>query len=178
MMLLHVHAARPRPAPQRWAISLADLALLLVCVVYTSGQQATQAPASPRVYAQFAPDRVFVPGEARLHPAGQAYVQSLARALSPQSRPTIGVPVIPGPGRDDAARSARYDNWELAAARTAAIGRVFASATHTASAPVLAAPAMDQTSPNIRITVTSTADQTGLAQSLLPLHHDRDNDAH
>lgn len=107
---------RARGPQRRWALSLADLALLIACILLLSVRTGhgiapqTSAIARPQTIAI---SRLFAPGEAVLQ-SGAA--DDLRRIIGLQRRVTVRVAM-------DASASARLDAWELAAARTAAIAR-------------------------------------------------------
>jgi hypothetical protein len=102
---------------RRWALSLADIALLIACLLLlsfrsTGGPSADRAAA--RASIRLPISGLFEPGEAVLRPG--AGLQLRAR-LSEAQQPAIRVAVSDS-------GSTRLDAWELAAARTAAIARV------------------------------------------------------
>jgi flagellar motor protein MotB len=112
------------PLP-RWAVSFADLLLLLLgCFVLLHAMEAQRSgatPAASRSQPAAAPARsftaaeVFQPGEALLTPEARA-------ALRAEGARLAGHPVrilSAGTGED----GGRLDRFELAAARAAAIGR-------------------------------------------------------
>lgn len=109
----------------RWAISFADLALLLLAffVLLHAGSAREVAAgaraafsngtvAGPLLDAEAA--TLFEPGEARLRPLAKARLLKIGSA----TRTPL---VVESVGRDPTAR--RFDGWELAAARAAALGR-------------------------------------------------------
>ncbi|WP_158266443.1 OmpA family protein [Allosphingosinicella deserti] len=112
----------------RWAISFADLALLLLAffVLLRAGDTMQVAQAAR---AAFAPEGathalltapaadLFEPGEARLRPGSRARLASIAHAAVRSERRIV----IESLGRDRAGD--RFDAWELAAARAAALAR-------------------------------------------------------
>lgn len=107
--------ARAQPS-RRWALSLADIALLIACLLLLSFRNDAGAVddrgahgASIRLRAA----SLFEPGEAVLR---RGAADRLRARLGDASRPAIRVAV-------DQAGSARLDAWELAAARTAAVAR-------------------------------------------------------
>lgn len=113
----------PLAAP-RWAISFADLGLILLgCFVMLhamSGGPAgrSEAPAIPsRPAEEFAAADLFEPGDARLRPEARARLQALGARASGRKL------VVTSRGADEA--SARLDAFELAAARAAAVAREF-----------------------------------------------------
>ncbi|HYD14614.1 MAG TPA: flagellar motor protein MotB [Allosphingosinicella sp.] len=117
----------PLPLP-RWAVSFADLVLLLLgCFVMLHAMQASRptgagaAPVAARAAAPAAPVRafsaaeVFQPGEALLRPEAR-------EALRAEGGRLAGRPVrilSSGTGEE----GGRLDRFELAAARAAAVGR-------------------------------------------------------
>jgi flagellar motor protein MotB len=108
----------------RWAVSFADLVLLLLgCFVLLHAME-TQRPKADAATAPhaavptgqlLAADRLFEAGEARLTGAGRARLLALAGTLSG------GGVSVSGRGVGDA--GLRLDRFELAAARTAAVAR-------------------------------------------------------
>lgn len=117
--------ARGLPPPaRRWAISFADLALLIACTLMLGWR-----PGSVDVAAETrggttlaAPPAaaMFVEGEAILTARGALLLGPARSALAggAQIRVTVGM---------NAMGSHRLDAWELAAARTAAIARTLGS---------------------------------------------------
>ena len=121
----------------RWALSFADLCLLLLGFFVLlqahgardnalSGLKAyfrdgRGGGASP-VDADIAATALFVPDEAMLTPAGRARINAIARA----ARETGDFVRISSRGSD--AGSARFDGWDLAAARVGAVARALAEA--------------------------------------------------
>lgn len=113
----------------RWAISFADLLLLLLgffVVLHASGsrrdallgsvgRQFGGKPMEDVVELRSA--ELFVPGEAMLTPAGSARLYALARRFGGKA----GGMEVASRGTD-AARY-RYDDWDLAAARLGAVAR-------------------------------------------------------
>lgn len=113
----------------RWAVSLADLlALLLGFFVLASADALTRdravsgvaaalgSEARPSPAYMLKPARFF-PDEARLTPAGNAEIAKLARRWRAGQG---GITVI---ARGRPADTRRFDGWELAAARAAAVAR-------------------------------------------------------
>lgn len=100
-----------------WAVSFADLALLLlgsfVLLNALQAPNASGAAAGEAEGTRIAAAALFEPGEARLTPAGARALEGLARG---------GRLHIISRGEDPA--TSRYDGFELAAARAAATGRV------------------------------------------------------
>lgn len=113
----------------RWAISFADLALLLLgffVLLQASGNRSTQVLSGVR--AQFGAkaiakadewraDVLFVPGEAMLTPAGMAEIRGSAR----RSLARGGSVELASAGQDKGTE--RFDSWDLAAARLGAVAR-------------------------------------------------------
>lgn len=114
-----------RAAMPRWAVSFADLSLLLLAFfVLLHAGNAREVAASARAAFAGEPlpgpllearaDSLFEPGEARLTAAAKARLLRIARL---SKRPLV----VESEGRDAGAR--RFDGWELAAARAAAVAR-------------------------------------------------------
>lgn len=113
----------------RWAISFADLALLLLgffVLLQASGSQrqdvlsgvSAQFGAKPMTaVARLRASELFVPGEAMLSPAGTARILEIGRRFAASGQ---GVEVTSA-GQDDDTR--RFDAWDLAAARLGAVAR-------------------------------------------------------
>ena len=106
----------------RWAISFADLALLLLgCFVMFQAMrpveppQASAEPSAAAGLADLEADGLFEPGEARLTAEGAARLAAVARAAA--GRDLFLASRGGAPGGD------RMDSFELAAARAAAVGR-------------------------------------------------------
>jgi flagellar motor protein MotB len=117
-----------RTAVPRWAVSFADLALLLLAffVMLQAGNArqvaagaraafASEAPAGPLLDA--AAVILFEPGEARLLPHARARLQGIGRTAAAARRSLL----VQSRGLESGAR--RFDAWELAAARAAAVAR-------------------------------------------------------
>ncbi len=112
-------------AVPRWAISFADLGLLLIgCFVMLHAMEAARPKADGMAMAQailptddiFPVDTLFEPGEARLTDEGRA-------TLAAAGERWAGRPLrIVSRGGNDA--GLRLDRFELAAARSAATARV------------------------------------------------------
>lgn len=120
---------RPLAVP-RWAISFADLSLLLLgFFVMLQAGSAQQVAAGARAAFSSEPlhgplldmraTDLFEAGEARLTPAGLIQVGSIAVRASGQL-------VIESEGRD--VGTTRFDGWELSAARAAALARALKEA--------------------------------------------------
>ncbi len=159
-------AQRPiaqRPTAQRWAISLADLSLLLACILYTEAQRDAAKALPDAIMAEFRPDQIFETGEARMTAAGLASVKKLIPDLPSNTRATISVPITETPASN---RATRMDDWELAAARTAAIGRAIMVQSRQKVTPILLVPTTDSGGQNGLIRIAATAPAPQLAQSL------------
>ncbi|MDB5683810.1 MAG: hypothetical protein JWM75_1508 [Sphingomonas bacterium] len=114
----------------RWLISFADLCLLLLgfFVLLHARDDSSAAVASVRqslggraaTQRHFAASSLFEAGEAVFRPGARRTFRALgARAASAHSRVRIeSIGVEPA--------TARFDGWELAAARAAALGRAIA----------------------------------------------------
>ncbi len=119
-----------RDISQRWALSFADLSLLLLAFfVMMQAQSNDRAQFAASMRDAFGGDRpgsridgfgaakIFEPGEAILKPAERARLARIgAQALKAGTRV-----IVSSQGRDG--RSARLDAWELTAARTTAVAR-------------------------------------------------------
>lgn len=116
------------PAVPRWAVSFADLSLLLLAffVLLHAGNArqvaagaraafANEPAAGPLLDARAA--ALFEPGEARLLPAARARLQGIGRTAAAARRGLL----IQTSGVDGGGR--RLDAWELSAARAAALAR-------------------------------------------------------
>lgn len=99
----------------RWAVSFADLGLLLLgCFIYLHVASGPAARASaPTPAAQFAADPLFHSDEARLNEEGLARVSALARSGSRYRLVSTGLPPA----------NSRLDGFELASARAAVVAR-------------------------------------------------------
>lgn len=108
------------PVP-RWAVSFADLILLLLgCFVLLHAMEsarpkAATATPSPVESQSLQAAALFERGEARLTRAGEATLATAARRWAGRDIRILGS----GTGED----SGRLDRFELAAARTAAVAR-------------------------------------------------------
>jgi flagellar motor protein MotB len=112
-------------ARQRWALSFADLALLLLgfFVLLQAKPDASHLSAGLRAAfgaraqaaLQARADDWFEPGEAVLTPQGHKIIGNFARQVG------AGALIVSSRGTE--ANAARFDGWELAAARTAAVAR-------------------------------------------------------
>ena len=125
-----------RAQRSRWALSFADLCLLLLgfFVLLQAQRQTGRERAlaglnayfgsggrQSRVDADIPATELFVPEQAMLTAAGRARILAIAREAS-QS----GVVHISSRGTD--AGTARFDGWDLASARVGAVARGFAQA--------------------------------------------------
>lgn len=118
------------PRSQRWALSFADLALLLLgfFVMLQARPDPSHLAAGMRAAFGDRPDAVlkqtanlwFESGEAVLTPQAQTIIQDFAHKAGP------GSVIVSSRGTEPAA--ARFDGWELAAARTAAVARALTQA--------------------------------------------------
>jgi flagellar motor protein MotB len=110
----------------RWAVSFADLVLLLLgCFVLLHAMEsarprAAATPAHPAELQTLRAAALFEPGEARLTPAGQAALAEAARRWAGRDVRVLGHGASEGSGR--------LDRFELAAARTAAVARALGGA--------------------------------------------------
>ena len=120
------------PGGSRWALSFADLCLLLLgFLLLLQAHKGDPAALNAGLRAAFgapvptsfdtATAPLFEPGEAALLPAARARYVALGRQAAGQT----GVVHIESLGTD--AGGLRLDAWELAAARTAAIARAIGS---------------------------------------------------
>ena len=110
----------------RWAVSFADLLLLLLAffvLLQASGSRARVPRADPlrgrvmRPGVEIRAVELFVPGEAMLTDQGRARLSVIARQYAGQAS---GVE-IRSHGSDRARQ--RFDDWDLAAARLGAVAR-------------------------------------------------------
>lgn len=118
------------PVP-RWAISMADLALLLLAVfvlLHAADSQAVKIAARTsfggalvhgKLFDESA-SRLFERGEARMTPEGRSIARKIGAAAGKRGL------VVESQGRD--ASVGRFDGWELAAARAAALARALVEA--------------------------------------------------
>lgn len=118
-----------RARSARWAISFADLALLLLgffVLLQASGNRSAQVLSGVR--AQFSTkamakadewraDALFVPGEAMLTDAGMAEIRRSAQQVLARG----GTVELASAGQDKGTE--RFDSWDLAAARLGAVAR-------------------------------------------------------
>ena len=114
----------------RWALSFADLCLVLLAFfVMLQARNGDRAEVAQSMRATFGNDArvsegstyqarlLFEPGEAVLKPTERARFEALGGRTAAKGQSIR----IVGEGMDPAGR--RFDGWELAAARTAAIAR-------------------------------------------------------
>lgn len=112
----------------RWAVSFADLALLLlgffVLLQASNGRQQEIVSGVARQFGapagrsdRLSATALFQPGEAMLNPAGEARLAALAAGYAKAK----GNVEIRSTGIDTATN--RFDAWDLAAARTGAVAR-------------------------------------------------------
>lgn len=128
-------APRSLPPPaRRWAVSFADLALLIACTLMLGWRPAATAAggtgAAPVVLVTLPVATLFVPGEAMLRADAEAQLAPARRVLAAGGQ--ISIRVGSG-GRQRGSR--RLDAWELAAARTAVLARHLGAARVTLGAP-------------------------------------------
>ncbi len=115
----YAHAA---PPARRWAVSFADLALLIACTLMLGWRPAgadadTAEAASESALLTAAPvAAMFIEGEAMLSARGAALLAPTRQVIANGGRVRITVGAA-------LAGSQRLDAWELAAARTAVIAR-------------------------------------------------------
>ena len=138
---------RPLQAPG-WTVSFADLVLLLLAffvLLQSTGGRGVAAAARAAFSDTAAVDppllaapaaSLFEPGEARLTARARAQLATLAAAA-----PEGGTVVVTSEGRNAGAR--RFDGWELAAARTAALARALAEGGVPEQRIVIRMPAHD-----------------------------------
>jgi flagellar motor protein MotB len=137
-----------------WALSFADLCLLLlgffVMLHAQSGHQTQVVQGIKQAlggghsvkssqHHEIDPAKLFEPGEALLRPQAREQIQALGRHAA-LSRTTVRIESI---GVDRAAK--RFDGWELAAARTAAIARTMQAGGLSEKAVTISIPEMAET---------------------------------
>lgn len=116
------------PALPRWTVSFADLALLLLAffvLLHAGGAREVAAGARAAFSSQPAEGplldesaaSLFEPGEARLKAPAMARLVAIGGTAAAKGRSAV----VESRGRDASAR--RFDGWELAAARAAALAR-------------------------------------------------------
>lgn len=118
----------------RWAISFADLSLLLLgffVLLQASGSRSaqvlngvgTQFGATPIAQGdEWRASALFVPGEVMLTPAGLAKVEAAARRYAKQGASIE----LASAGQDRG--NTRFDSWDMAAARLGAVARALKNA--------------------------------------------------
>jgi hypothetical protein len=127
---MNIRKGLPQPA-RRWAVSFADLTLLIACVLMLgwrpAGGEAAEADV-PAPLAAVSVTMMFVPGEAMLSARGALLLAPARRIMANggQIRVAVGA-ALPG--------SARLDAWELAAARTAVLARTLGADRVVLDAP-------------------------------------------
>jgi hypothetical protein len=141
------------PNRQRWAISLADISLLIACMMLSEANHVGLKSPQPQTVASFAPAALFMADEARIHAQGLLAIDRLASHLPKDARVQIHVPIT----RTQAANTAqkRLNAWELAAARTAAIARKIEDIAPARATLQLTAPDAATQSTNITLKITS-----------------------
>lgn len=110
--------------PNRWALSLADLTLLMLAMMALVANYPDAAKKGAEMNAillELGSDEVFVAGEAMLTSKGKS---AFEKALGKHRAPNIVFAVSVS---DSGSPTQRLDSWELAAARTAVIGRYIAA---------------------------------------------------
>lgn len=151
-------------ARSRWALSFADLCLLLLgFLLLLQAHRGDPAALNAGIRAAFgAPEPIsldeaaaglFEPGEAVLLPGARARFTALGHRAAEQGH----IVRIESVGTDAAAR--RFDAWELAAARAAAIARAVSEGGLDARRIDLAidgtGPVAKQAGQHVRLTVTT-----------------------
>lgn len=148
----------------RWLLSFVDLLLLMLAffvllhaqradpaaVVDSIGDAFAPGPRRAAIERQLGAGEIFTPGEAILRPEARARLDRMARDWA-QRRGTISITSL---GHDGDA--ARFEAWELAAARAAALGRLFRAAGVDARAIEIAMPARLGDSGGQRLTLRFT----------------------
>jgi hypothetical protein len=121
-----------QPRARRWAVSFADLALLIACTLMLGWRPdagaATTVPEDRAVLLSVPVADLFEPGEAMLAADAHQRLAPARAALARGQRLAISV----GSGGRG---SARLDAWELAAARTAVLARTLGGDRLDLSAP-------------------------------------------
>jgi flagellar motor protein MotB len=124
------------PRRARWALSFADLCLLLLgfFVLLQAHSKRDSALAGINAYfrdggtgaraidADIPATMLFVPNEAMLTPAGRAHLGTIVQ----EARESGGVLRISSQGTDPG--TARFDGWDLASARLGAVARALIQA--------------------------------------------------
>lgn len=148
----------------RWLLSFVDLLLLMLAffvllhaeradpaaVVDSIGDAFASEPRPAAIEHRLNAGEIFMPGEAILRPEARARLNRMARGWVRQ-RGTLSITSL---GEDGDA--ARFEGWELAAARAAALGRLFRAAGVDARAIEIAMPARRGNSGGQRITLRFT----------------------
>lgn len=148
----------------RWALSFADLCLVLLGFLLllqahrgdpaalNAGLRAAFGSSAPKTYDE-ATDTLFQPGEAVLLPNARAHFRAIGQNAAGQG----AIVHVESIGTDAAAR--RFDAWELAAARAAAISRAISEGGLDAGDVDLSidgtGPASKQAGQHVQITVTT-----------------------
>ena len=148
----------------RWALSFADLCLVLLGFLLllqahrgdpaalNAGLRAAFGSSAPKAYDEIA-NVLFQPGEAILLPQARAHF----RAIGQDAARRGAIVHVESIGTDAAAR--RFDAWELAAARSAAISRAISEGGLDARKVDLSidgtGPAARQAGQHVRVTVTT-----------------------
>jgi hypothetical protein len=148
----------------RWAMSFADLCLVLLGFLLllqahrgdpaalNASLRAAFGSSAPKTYDEAAKS-LFQPGEAFLLPDARARFAAIGREAAGQG----AVVHVESIGTDAAAR--RFDGWELAAARAAAIARAVSAGGLDAKQVDLqidgTGPASKQAGQHVRVTVTT-----------------------
>ena len=148
----------------RWALSFADLCLVLLGFLLllqahrgdpaalNAGLRAAFGSSAPKSYDE-ATNGLFERGEAILLPNARAHFRSIGRDAAGRG----AIVHVESMGTDAAAR--RFDAWELAAARTAAISRAISEGGLDAGRIDLSidgtGPAARQAGQHVRVTVTT-----------------------
>lgn len=151
----------------RWALSFADLCLVLLGFLLLlqahkgdpaalgAGIRAAFGSAAPRSFAEPAAP-LFEPGEAILSAAARARFQAIGRSAA-MSGAVVDIESL---GTDTGGR--RFDAWELAAARAAAVARAVQEGGLAPGRIDLAVegtgPAAKLKTQTLRVTVASAAD--------------------
>ncbi|MDH7639632.1 OmpA family protein [Sphingomonas oryzagri] len=148
----------------RWAMSFADLCLVLLGFLLllqahrgdpaalNAGIRAAFGSSAPKTFDETATS-LFEPGEAILLPNARAHFRAIGHDAAGQG----GIVHVESIGTDAAAR--RFDAWELAAARAAAIARAVSEGGLDAKQVDLAidgtGPASRQAGQHVRVTITT-----------------------
>jgi hypothetical protein len=121
--------ATPR-SRQRWWISLADLTLLIACIMVPLARSGGgRAAGTQWAQSEIPLAALFVDGEAMLSAKGKRRLAKVDTGA--HYRISVGI---------DHSGGARLDQWELAAARTAALARALRTAGVAEDRIMLAAP--------------------------------------